>query len=147
MLLRRLSLTPDQAAKVGLTINRDGRKRSAFDLLSYPDIDLARLAQIWPEIGGLDESIAGQLATDARYAVYVARQEMDVAAFRKDEAIGIPAGFSFEGLPGLSNEVRQKLERHKPASLGQAARLDGMTPAALMLLLAHLKKGAPAKSA
>ena len=146
-LLRSLTLTPDQAAKVGLTINRDGRKRSAFDLLSYPEIDLARLARIWPEIAALDETIAGQLATDARYAVYVARQEMDVAAFRKEEAITIPDGFAFDALPGLSNEIRQKLERHKPASLGQAARLDGMTPAALMLLLAHLKKGATAKSA
>jgi tRNA uridine 5-carboxymethylaminomethyl modification enzyme len=70
-----------------------------------------------------------------------------VAAFRKDEAVAIPDGFSFDALPGLSNEIRQKLVRHKPASLGQAARLDGMTPAALMLLLAHLKKGAAAKSA
>jgi len=146
-LLRGLSLTPDQAARHGLTINRDGRKRSAFDLLSYPEIDLPRLAQIWPAIGNLDEAIAGQLATDARYAVYIARQELDIAAFRKDEAIAIPDGFAFGALPGLSNEIRQKLERHKPASLGQAARLDGMTPAALMLLLAHLKKGAAAKSA
>ena len=146
-LLRGLSLTPDEAAKHGLAINRDGRKRSAFDLLSYPEIDLPRLAKIWPAIGNLDQPIAAQLATDARYAVYVARQEMDVAAFRKDEAIPIPDGFAFGALPGLSNEIRQKLERHKPASLGQAARLDGMTPAALMLLLAHLKKGAAAKSA
>ncbi len=147
VLLRSLTLTPDEAARAGLTINRDGRKRSAFDLLSYPEIGLARLAQIWPEIGALDERIANQLAVDARYAVYIARQEMDVAAFRKDEAIAIPDGFSFDALPGLSNEIRQKLVRHKPASLGQAARLDGMTPAALMLLLAHLKKGAAAKSA
>jgi tRNA uridine 5-carboxymethylaminomethyl modification enzyme len=146
-LLCGLTLTPDEAAKNGLTINRDGRKRSAFDLLSYPEIDLPRLTKIWPAIGNLDQPIAAQLATDARYAVYVARQEMDVAAFRKDEAIAIPDGFAFGALPGLSNEIRQKLERHKPASLGQAARLDGMTPAALMLLLAHLKKGAAAKSA
>jgi tRNA uridine 5-carboxymethylaminomethyl modification enzyme len=146
-LLRSLTLTPDRAAKAGLTINRDGRKRSAFELLSYPEIDLSRLARIWPEIGNLDEGIAGQLAVDARYAVYIARQEMDIAAFRKDEAIAIPPGFAFDGLPGLSTEIRQKLERHRPASLGQAARLDGMTPAALMLLLAHLKKGAAAKSA
>jgi len=146
-LLRGLVLTPDQAAKHGLAINRDGRKRSAFDLLSYPGIDLPRLAQIWPAIGNLDQAITGQLATDARYAVYVARQEMDVAAFRKDEAVAIPDGFAFDALPGLSNEIRQKLERYKPASLGQAARLDGMTPAALMLLLAHLKKGPAAKSA
>ncbi len=146
-LLRALTLTPTEAAKAGLTINRDGRKRSAFDLLSYPEIDLACLTHIWPEIGALDLTIANQLAIDARYAVYIARQEMDVAAFRKDEAIAIPADFSYEALPGLSNELRQKLTRHRPASLGQAARLDGMTPAALMLLLAHVKKGAPAKSA
>jgi len=146
-LLGGLTLTPDEAAKAGLTINRDGRKRSAFDLLSYPEIGLARLARIWPEIGAIDEGIASQLAVDARYAVYIARQELDVAAFRKDEGVAIPDGFSFDALPGLSNEIRQKLLRHKPASLGQAARLDGMTPAALMLLLAHLKKGAAAKSA
>jgi tRNA uridine 5-carboxymethylaminomethyl modification enzyme len=146
-MLRSLMLTPDQAAKHGLTINRDGRKRSAFELLSYPDITLARLAAIWPEIDKLDPPIAEQLAVDARYAVYVERQEQDIAAFRKDEALAIPPGFAYGALPGLSTELRQKLERHRPASLGQAARLDGMTPAALMLLLAHLKKGAAAKSA
>jgi tRNA uridine 5-carboxymethylaminomethyl modification enzyme len=146
-LMRSCSMTPDQATKHGLTINRDGRKRSAFELLSYPAIDLARLAVIWPEIGRLDAAIAEQLAVDARYAVYVERQEQDIASFRRDEALAIPAGFAYAVLPGLSTELRQKLERHRPASLGQAARLDGMTPAALMLLLAHLKKGAPAKSA
>ncbi|MGD9398701.1 MAG: tRNA uridine-5-carboxymethylaminomethyl(34) synthesis enzyme MnmG [Methyloceanibacter sp.] len=145
--LRNLTLTPNEAAKMGLSINRDGRKRSAFDLLSYPDIDIPRLAEIWPEIGALDAAIASQLSIDARYAVYVSRQEMDVAAFRKDEAISIPADFAYDGLPGLSNELRQKLSRTRPASLGQAARLDGMTPAALMLLLAHVKKVRSAKSA
>jgi tRNA uridine 5-carboxymethylaminomethyl modification enzyme len=146
-LLRGLTLTPDRAAKHGLVINRDGRKRSAFELLSYPDIHLARLAAIWPEIGKLKSDIAEQLAVDARYAVYVERQEQDIAAFRKDEALAIPPGFTYAALPGLSTELRQKLERHRPASLGQAARLDGMTPAALMLLLAHVKKGAAARSA
>jgi tRNA uridine 5-carboxymethylaminomethyl modification enzyme len=146
-LLRRLSLTPDEAAKHGLSINRDGRKRSAFDLLSYPEISIARLAAIWPETGALDPDIAEQLAVDARYAVYVRRQEEDIAAFRKDESIAIPEDFVFAALPGLSTELRQKLERHRPASLGQAARLDGMTPAALMLLLAHVKKGVAARSA
>ncbi len=146
-LLRSLTLTPDQAAKHGLAINRDGRKRSAFELLSYPDINLARLIAIWPEIGRIDVKIAGQLAVDARYAVYVKRQELDIAAFRKEEGIVIPGDFAFDRLPGLSTELRQKLERQRPASLGQAARLDGMTPAALLLLLAHLKKGAAAKCA
>ncbi|MGZ5863643.1 MAG: tRNA uridine-5-carboxymethylaminomethyl(34) synthesis enzyme MnmG [Methyloceanibacter sp.] len=146
-LLKRLTLTPDQAAKASLRINRDGRKRSAYELLSYPDIELAQLQVVWPEIGRLDVKIARQLAVDARYAVYLARQETDIAAFRKDEAIAIPADFAFAGLSGLSAELRQKLERQRPASLGQAARLDGMTPAALLLLLAHLKKGTERKSA
>lgn len=146
-LLAQLALTPDEAARFGLNINRDGRKRSAFELLSYPGVDVARLAAIWPEIGKLDPAIAEQLAVDARYAVYVKRQELDIASFRKEEGIAIPAGFAFSALPGLSAELRQKLDRHRPANLGQAARLDGMTPAALMLLLAHLKKGAAARTA
>ncbi len=146
-LLHSLALTPDQAAKHGLTINRDGRKRSAYELLGYPDIDLARLQSVWPELGGIDRRISSQIATDARYAVYLKRQELDIAAFRKDEGIAIPANFAYAALPGLSTELRHKLERSRPETLGQAARLDGMTPAALMLLLAHLKKGQAAKSA
>jgi tRNA uridine 5-carboxymethylaminomethyl modification enzyme len=146
-LLAGLTLTPDEAAKSGLVINRDGRKRSAFELLSYPGMDVQRLTAVWPEIGSIEPDIAEQLAVDARYAVYVKRQELDIATFRKDEAIAIPAEFAFATLPGLSTELRQKLERHRPASLGQAARLDGMTPAALLLLLAHLKKGQAARSA
>jgi len=146
-LLGMLALTPDEAAKFGLAVNRDGRKRSAFELLSYRDVDVARLAAIWPEIGTLESGVAEQLAVDARYAAYVKRQEIDIASFRKDEAIAIPPGFAFSNLPGLSAELRHKLEQHRPASLGQAARLDGMTPAALMLLLAHLKRDRAAKSA
>jgi tRNA uridine 5-carboxymethylaminomethyl modification enzyme len=146
-LLCSLTLTPDQAAKHGLGINRDGRRRSAFELLAYPEIQLSRIAKIWPEISKIDRRIADQLSANARYAVYVKRQELDIASFRKDEGIAIPADFVFATLSGLSTELRQKLERHRPASLGQAARLDGMTPAALMLLLAHLKKGAAVKRA
>ena len=146
-LLCSLTLTPDQAAKHGLSINHDGRRRSAFELLAYPEIELSRIADIWPEIREIDRKIADQLSINARYAVYVKRQELDIASFRKDEAIVIPADFMFAALPGLSTELRQKLERHRPTSLGHAARLDGMTPAALMLLLAHLKKGAAAKRA
>ncbi len=146
-LLNSLALTPDQAARHGLAINRDGRKRTAYELLSYPEIDLARLQSIWPEIRGISPAISAQIAANARYSVYVKRQEMDIAAFRKDEGVAIPEGFAFSALPGLSTELRQKLERARPETLGQAARLDGMTPAALMLLLAHLKKGPAAKSA
>jgi tRNA uridine 5-carboxymethylaminomethyl modification enzyme len=146
-LLKGVTLTPDEAARAGLTINRDGRRRSAFELLAYPEIDLERLKTIWPEISRLDARIANQLAVDARYAVYLKRQEADIVAFRKEEGIDIPVDFAFEGIAGLSAELRQKLTRDRPASLGQAARLDGMTPAALMLILAHLKKGTRWKTA
>jgi len=146
-LLRSVALTPDQAAKHGLTINRDGRKRSAYELLSYPEIDLTRLESIWPELRSINRSIAAQITANARYSVYVKRQELDIAAFRKDEGVAIPDDFAFAALPGLSTELRQKLERDRPETLGKAARLDGMTPAALMLLLAHLKKGPAARSA
>jgi tRNA uridine 5-carboxymethylaminomethyl modification enzyme len=146
-LLKTLTLTPTEAAKHGLEMNRDGRKRSAFDLLSYPGIDLPRLASIWPELGKLEAKIAGQISVDARYAVYLSRQENDIASFRKDENIAIPQDFAFESIAGLSTELRLKLEWQRPSSLGQAARLDGMTPAALLLLLAHLKKDARRKSA
>jgi tRNA uridine 5-carboxymethylaminomethyl modification enzyme len=146
-LLSSVALTPDQAAKHGLTINRDGRKRSAHELLSYPEIDLARLEQIWPELRSINQSIAAQITANARYSVYVKRQELDIAAYRKDEGIAIPKDFTFSALPGLSTELRHKLERDRPETLGKAARLDGMTPAALMLLLAHLKKGPAARSA
>jgi tRNA uridine 5-carboxymethylaminomethyl modification enzyme len=140
-LLEGLSLTPNEAGRHGLDINKDGRRRTAFELLAFPAIDLARLAPIWPEIARLDPAVAAQLEIDARYASYVDRQEADVLAFRKEEAVRIPAGFDFAVVTGLSTEVRQKLETLRPATLAQASRMEGITPAALMLLLAHLRKG------
>jgi tRNA uridine 5-carboxymethylaminomethyl modification enzyme len=139
-LLQALSLTPNAAARHGLEINRDGRRRTAFDLLAHPGVDMARLTDIWPELGRLEPAIAAQLAVDARYAAYVERQEADVVAIRKDEGVRIPADFAYAAIPGLSSEVRQRLEALRPATLAQAARMEGMTPAALMLLLAHLRK-------
>jgi tRNA uridine 5-carboxymethylaminomethyl modification enzyme len=146
-LLRSLSLTPTEAARHGLEVNKDGRRRTAFDLLALPGVDLARLAGFWPQISDIAPKIAAQVAVDARYASYVRRQELDVAALRKDEALSIPAAFDFDALPGLSTEVRQKLTRHRPATLAHAARIDGITPAALLLLLAHLKAPPTRKSA
>ena len=146
-LLKSLTLTPSEAGRAGLAVNRDGRKRTAYELLSYPDIDLAQLRSIWPEIGNLAPEIAEQLSVDARYAVYLSRQENDIAAFRKEESIVIPQSFAYASIAGLSTELRMKLERQRPGSLGQASRLDGMTPAALLLLLAHLKKDARRKRA
>jgi tRNA uridine 5-carboxymethylaminomethyl modification enzyme len=147
VMLRGLSLTPSEAGRHGLDVNRDGRRRSAFDLLALPGVDIARLAGIWPQIGALSPAIADQVAVDARYAAYVERQELDVAALRRDEALSIPAAFDFGALPGLSTEVRQKLDKHRPATLAQAARIDGVTPAALLILLAQLKAAPARKSA
>ena len=142
-LLERLSLTPTEAGRHGLDINRDGRRRNAFELLAYPGVDLARIDAIWPELATLEPKIAAQLEVDARYASYVKRQDEDVATLRRDEAVAIPLDFDFASIPGLSNEVRHKLTRHRPATVAQAARIDGMTPAALLILLARLKKAAP----
>jgi tRNA uridine 5-carboxymethylaminomethyl modification enzyme len=142
--LEGLTLTPNEAARHGLDINQDGRRRSAFELLSYPAIDLARLRAIWPQAGAIAPAIAAQLEVDARYAHYVDRQEADVASFRKDEGIAIPVDFDFASIPGLSAEIRQKLAALRPVTLAQASRMEGITPAALMLLLAHLRK-APAR--
>jgi tRNA uridine 5-carboxymethylaminomethyl modification enzyme len=142
-----LSLTPTEAKRAGLSINQDGRRRTAFELLSYPGIDLDALKQVWPEISGIPLEIATQIEIDARYSVYLQRQEADIAAFRKDEAAAIPQDFEYGAISGLSNEIRQKLEAQRPVSLSQATRIDGMTPAALMLLAAHIKKAPARKSA
>jgi len=146
-LLESLTITPSEAARHGLDINKDGRRRTAFELLAYPGIDLARLQATWPEIEKIDRKIAAQLEVDARYAAYVERQEADVLAFRKEEGVRIPADLEYAAVASLSAEVRQKLERLRPATLAQASRMEGMTPAALMLLLAHLRKAPGRKSA
>lgn len=137
--LEALSLSPNEAAKHGLSINRDGRRRSAFDLLSYSEISLDRLKQIWPDLGEIPKSIGQQIEIDARYAAYVRRQDEDVAILRRDEAEIIPTDFDFAALPGLSHEIRQKLLKHRPETIAQASRIDGVTPAAIMLLLARIK--------
>ena len=143
-LLESLSLTPDQAAGHGIALNRDGRRRSGFDLLSLPGVSMSTLSAVWPELSAIPAFTAERLQVDARYSVYLDRQEASILAFRKDEAAAIPAAIDFAAIAGLSNEVRQKLERHRPATLAQAARIDGVTPAALMLLLAHIRKVARA---
>ena len=143
-LLDDLSLTPNAAAGHGIALNRDGVRRTGFDLLSYPGIDVARLTAIWPELASLDRSIAEQVEIDARYAVYLGRQEADIAAFRRDEGVALTADLAYGEISGLSNELREKLDTARPATLGQAARIDGMTPAALTLVLAESKRRAGA---
>ena len=138
-LLNQLSLTPDQAAKHGLAINRDGKRRTAFELLAFPDIDLARLRSVWPELDRLHGATAKQLEVDARYASYVRRQDEDVQAVKRDESLMIPVNFDYAAVPSLSAEIRGKLARQKPSTIAQASRLEGMTPAAVLVLLGHIK--------
>lgn len=145
-LLNQLSLTPTEAARHGLAVNRDGRRRSAFDLLAFPDISLERLKAVWPEIDRIEPKIAAQLEVDARYAAYLRRQDEDVAQLKRDEAVRIPDDFDYASLPSLSAEIRQKLVRHRPATIAQAGRIEGMTPAALLTLLARLKAAKSEKS-
>ena len=139
-MLSNFSVSPREAERNGIELNRDGRRRTAFELLSYPNMTLRRLAEIWPELSQVDPAIAAQVEVDARYAAYVERQDADVAALRKDEAISIPVAFDYDALPNLRAELREKLIAQRPATLAQAGRIEGMTPAALMQLLAAVKK-------
>ncbi len=145
--LNALSLTPDSAARYGIHLNHDGKRRTAFELLGMQDIGWPQLAAIWPELDRVAPPIATQIAVDAHYSTYVARQDADVETLRAEESIKFPGDLDVSHLPGLTTELRQKLTRFRPGTLGQAARIDGMTPAALMLLLAHIKKARPRRPA
>ncbi|MGE0408603.1 MAG: tRNA uridine-5-carboxymethylaminomethyl(34) synthesis enzyme MnmG [Amphiplicatus sp.] len=136
------TITPSEAAKVGLALNQDGRRRSVLDLLAMPGIAVADLARIWPRLGALAPALAEQLEIEALYAGYLHRQEADILAFRKDESLRLPADLPYAEIKGLSNEARAKLLEARPLTLGQAGRIEGMTPAALAVILAWVKKGA-----
>jgi len=138
-LMQTLALTPSRAAQHGIMLRQDGVRRSALALLGLPGIKLATLAGIWPELAALPSSIVEQLGIDARYAGYLDRQDADILAFRRDEAVHLPAQLDYEAVHGLSSEAVQKLSTVRPATLGQAARIDGVTPAALTLVLAHVR--------
>ena len=133
-------MTPNEAAQHGLHIRADGVRRSMSELLAYPSIDWDDLAAIWPEMTEWAQPIRAQIETDARYAGYLERQQADIDAFRRDEALTLPRDMDYLALEGMATEVRQKLAAARPVTLGQAARLDGMTPAALTLLLHHARK-------
>ncbi len=146
-LAESLSATPPELARAGLNINQDGQRRTAMTLLAYPDIDLARLAALWPALGQLDSAIGAQLEIDGRYAGYLDRQAADIRALRKDEALALPVDVNYDAIGGLSTELRDKLTRIRPESLAAAGRIPGMTPAALTALLGHVKRRKLAKSA
>ncbi|ANK79555.1 MAG: tRNA uridine(34) 5-carboxymethylaminomethyl synthesis enzyme MnmG [Rhizobiales bacterium NRL2] len=138
------SLTPPEAQRHGLSVNADGQRRSAMDLLRYPSIAFADLARIWPELAEVAPGIVEQLEIDAVYAGYLDRQQADIRAFRKDEAVALPADLDYGAIAGLSNEMKEKLSAARPSTIGQAGRIPGVTPAALSLVLAQLRKGARA---
>jgi tRNA uridine 5-carboxymethylaminomethyl modification enzyme len=146
-LASQLSITPNEAAKYGISLNHDGQRRTAFELLSYPQLGIADVARIWPQFAAFDPKIAGQLEIDAKYAVYLDRQSADIDSYRRDESFELPDTLDYDALPGLSHELRQKLQKHRPRTIGQAGRIDGVTPAALALLVAHVKRAAKGRPA
>ena len=146
---KSVSLTPKEAERHGLSLNKDGQRRTAFELLSYPNVTITHLAKIWPRFAEYAPKIAEQIEIEAKYDVYLSRQAADIAAYRRDESFELPDDFDYAALPGLSNEMKQKLQAHRPRTIGQAGRIDGVTPAALTLLVAHVRraKKVSAKSA
>jgi tRNA uridine 5-carboxymethylaminomethyl modification enzyme len=139
-LAKALSLTPAEAERAGFHVKQDGQRRDVFGLLAYPEIGFEDLVRVWPELTGWSAEVREQVETEAAYAGYLDRQAADVAAFRRDEDLRLPADLDYTGVGGLSNEVRSKLSAVRPLTLGQAARIEGVTPGALTALLAHVRR-------
>jgi tRNA uridine 5-carboxymethylaminomethyl modification enzyme len=139
-----LLATPTEAARAGIRVNEDGQRRSLVQLLSYPGVGWAEVERLWPELGGWTTAVREQIEVDAAYAGYLDRQQAEVEAFRRDEALALPAELDYAAVPGLSNECRQKLAAVRPQTLGQASRIEGVTPGAITALLAHVRRGAKA---
>jgi len=146
-LAKSRDLTPNEAERHGIILNRDGIRRTAYDLLAYPDVTLERLSSIWPEFGTIPPKVAERLETEARYAVYLERQAADTEMIRQEERTAIPEDTNFDAVPGLSNELRDKLKRRCPRTLAEAQRIDGMTPAALALILMTIRNNLRRQSA
>jgi tRNA uridine 5-carboxymethylaminomethyl modification enzyme len=138
--LQAVSLSPNEAARHGLQINKDGVRRTAFEILSFPDVSFDALRAIAPALAEVSDATAAQVEIDAKYAVYLDRQAADISAFQRDEVLAIPTDLNYAALAGLSTEIRTRLERVRPETLGQAARIEGVTPTALTLLAAHVRK-------
>jgi len=139
-LLEETSFTPSQVKTLGIAVNQDGTRRSGFQLLSFKDVTLANLSKLEPAFLGIDDATGAQIEKEALYANYLDRQAKDVDTLKRDEAVRIPLDFDFHALPSLSNELRKKLDDVRPESIAQASRIEGMTPAALMLILAKLRQ-------
>jgi tRNA uridine 5-carboxymethylaminomethyl modification enzyme len=139
-MLRAATATPRELEAHGLIVNRDGARRSAFELAAQAQFPLAQLARVWPQLGDIPVSLVRRLEADAKYSVYLDRQAEDVARYRRDDSAALPADLDYARLSGLSNEIKQKFIAVRPASLGQARRIEGVTPAALALIAAHARR-------
>ena len=139
-LLSSYSITPTQAKKAGISIKQDGIRRSAMELLSFKDVDFSKLEHIWPGFPDFNQEVRDQLEKDAIYINYIERQSAAVNAMRKDEKLSIPENLNYSDISGLSNELKQKLIHSRPASLAQASRIEGMTPAGLALILTSIRR-------
>ena len=139
-LAAELTVSPSEAARRGLTVNQDGVRRSAFELMGHVDLGLEAVLAGFPELAQVPRAVVEQVARDATYAPFLARQEMDIGRLRRDEGVSLPPTLDYQALGGLSGELRAKLDLVRPDSLGQAARIEGMTPAALTQILIHLRR-------
>jgi tRNA uridine 5-carboxymethylaminomethyl modification enzyme len=139
-MLRCATATPRELEAHGLVVNRDGARRSAFELAAQTQFSLAILARVWPQLGHIPAHLVRRLEADAKYSVYLNRQAEDVARYRRDDSAALPADLDYARLSGLSNEIKQKFIAVRPVSLGQARRIEGVTPAALALIAAHARK-------
>lgn len=138
--LDTLTASPNEMITAGVSMNQDGRRRSAREILSYPDVGWAEILKVWPELADVDNALADVVAIDCIYHVYLERQTADIISVRAEEDRQIPEGFDYSKLSGLSNELKLKLTAQRPLNVAQASRLEGMTPAAIALLIAHLRK-------
>ncbi|MGR3712825.1 MAG: tRNA uridine-5-carboxymethylaminomethyl(34) synthesis enzyme MnmG [Shimia sp.] len=145
--LEEKALTPKEINAAGISVNQDGSRRTAFQVLAFPDVSFSDLLSLDERLASVESEVAEQLERDALYATYIERQKRDVEAMRRDESQIIPSNFDFDGIDGLSNELKSKLNAARPSNLGQAGRLDGMTPAALTLLMAKIRQAKREKSA
>jgi tRNA uridine 5-carboxymethylaminomethyl modification enzyme len=136
----QLTLTPPEAARFGFRVNADGQRRDLLQLLGYPDISFDALAAVWPELALWPDDVREQIEIDASYAGYLDRQAADVDAFRRDENLHLPSGLDYSAVGGLSSEAQEKLSRIRPMTLGQAGRIEGITPGALTALLSHVRR-------
>jgi tRNA uridine 5-carboxymethylaminomethyl modification enzyme len=137
--LRALSASPSKLAKAGIVVNMDGIGRSAYELLGQPNVTAKILCRLWPQVGDIEPNALEAVQADSLYSGYVVRQDADIRSYRKDEGLRLPDSINYLGIGGLSNEVREALDAAKPQTLGQAARIPGVTPAAVLALMRHVK--------